>query len=155
MMKWKKYHRVISIIICLPLFIIGISGVFLQLRNQFEFIQPSLVKGDIDSKKPLQSLEVVTETYGAKNIDQIIWKPSKMSLVVRLLDGAELQLHPQTGEILKKAQRRTNLFIDIHQGSWMGPIGQYFIHLMTAFGLLFLVVSGLKIYPFKKKKKNE
>lgn len=122
------------------------------MRNQFEYLQPVTIKNKLDPSLPVYSTEKLIETYGAKNIEQIIFRPGKGSLVVRLMDGNELQLHPHSGEVLKKAQRRTNFLIELHQGSWMGSFGQYGIHFMSGLGLFFLIFSGIIIYPFKRKR---
>jgi uncharacterized iron-regulated membrane protein len=152
MMSWRKIHRYVALVILLPLTLISLTGVVLQLRSQFEFIQPSTIKNEMPKDSKLMSFESLLETYGAKNIEQIILKPSKGSLVVRLLDGHELQLNPVTGEVLKKALRRTNFLIELHQGSFFGKFGQYGVFFLAALGLCFLIVSGMIIYPFKRKR---
>lgn len=151
-MSWRKWHRVVGLIILLPLVVVTVTGILLQLRNQFEYLQPATIKNKLDPKLALYSTEKLLEEYGAKNVDQIIVKPGKGSLVVRLTNGDELQLHPHTGELLKRAQRRTNFLIELHQGSWMGPIGQYGIHFVSGLGLFFLIISGLVIYPYKRRR---
>ena len=151
-MNWRKYHRVVSLIIFLPLAMITLSGVVLQLRNQFESLQPKSVSAEMISTGTYQTFESIIAAHGNEQIDQIILRPAKKNLAVRLKDGMEIQLNPQTGEVLKKAPRRTNFLIDLHQGTWLGSIGQYYLYLPTALGLIFLLVSGLVIYPFKKRR---
>jgi len=150
MRAFRKLHRLVGLIFFLPLILVAITGTILQLRSEFEFIQPKAVS--VKSQEgELMSLTQITEKFGAENIDQIIWRPEKRSLVVRLKDDHEAHLHPWSGEVLKLAKRRTNFLIDLHQGSWMGKWGQYLIHFLTGLGLLFLTLSGLLIYPFKRK----
>lgn len=132
--------------------IIAVTGTVLLYRNQFEFIQPSLVKSESVEGSQLLTLESITEQFGKENIEQIIYKPSKGTLAVRLIDATEAQIHPQTGEVLKSAKRRTNFLIELHQGSWMGAFGQLGIHFLGGLGLIFLIVSGIVIYPFKRKR---
>lgn len=150
-MSWRKLHRIIGLVILLPLTMITVTGIILQLRNQFEAIQPATLKNKL-SGAPIYSYEKILDTFGASNVEQIIFKPSKGSLVVRLNDGDEVQLNPETGEVLKKAARRTSFLIELHQGSWMGKFGQYGIHFVSGLGLFFLIVSGIIIYPFKRKR---
>lgn len=147
----RKYHRLTGLVITLPLLVTTITGVILQLRGEFEFIQPKAVKSDFKISDKLISFSTLIQKMGAKNIDQIIWKPGKASLVVRLTNGEEAHLHPATGEILKQSPRRTGFLIELHQGSWMGKWGQYLVHFVAGLGLFFLIISGLLIYPFKKK----
>lgn len=152
-MNWRKYHRVVSLLILLPFAIVLVSGLLLQVRNQVESIQPKSVSMKRVSNLPLLTLEdIISKSgYPMEKIDQIIYRPQKFHLALRLKDGHELQLHPQTGEVLKKAPRLTGLLIDIHQGSFFASWAQYFIFLPAALGVLFLVISGLVIYPRRKR----
>ena len=150
-MNWRKPHRVVALATTLPLLFIALSGVVLQLRNQFEWIQPSTINGKLVHAAPFITVEKAISGIRTEDVDQIIFRPSKGNLAIRLKDGMEIQMHPQTGEILKKSIRRTNLLIEIHQGSWLGPWGQYLIYFVTGIGLCFLIISGLLIYPFSKR----
>lgn len=148
---WRKLHRIVALIILLPLMIVSVTGVVLLVRNQFEFIQPSAVKSTPVEGSQLLTFESITEQFGKENIEQIIYRPGKGSMAVRLTDATEVQIHPQTGEVLKSAKRRTNFLIDLHQGSWLGAFGQLGIHMITGLGLVFLIITGIIIYPFKRK----
>jgi uncharacterized iron-regulated membrane protein len=149
-MNWKKSHRVVAIAITLPLILIALTGIVLQLRNQFEWIQPETISQKIDPLQPYISFEAATKGVPLENVEQIILRPAKGNLSVRLKDGLEIQMHPQTGAILKKSMRRTNFLIELHQGSWLGNIGQYGIHFITGVLLCFLIFSGIMIYPFSR-----
>lgn len=149
---WRKLHRIVALIILLPLMIVSVTGVVLLVRNQFEFIQPSAVKSTPVEGSQLLTFESITEQFGKENIEQIIYRPGKDSMAVRLMDATEVQIHPQTGEVLKSAKRRTNFLIDLHQGSWLGAFGQLGINVITGLGLIFLIISGIVIYPFKRKR---
>ncbi len=149
---WRKLHRYVALAVLIPMTIIAVTGTVLLYRNQFEFIQPSSVKSESVEGSQLLTLESITEQFGKENIEQIIYKPSKGTLAVRLIDATEAQIHPQTGEVLKSAKRRTNFLIELHQGSWMGAFGQLGIHFLGGLGLIFLIVSGIVIYPFKRKR---
>jgi uncharacterized iron-regulated membrane protein len=151
-MDWRKYHRYVALVFTLPLIFVAISGVMLQLRNQFEWIQPSPVTATMSSGEPVLSFEKIITDHGKDSIDQIIYRPQKKNLAIRLKDGTELQIHPQTGIVLKQAMRRTNFLIDLHQGTWIGKIGQFGIYFPTALAFCFLIISGIVIYPFKKRR---
>lgn len=124
---------------------VGLTGILLQLRNQFESVQPKAVSSTFQKDAPLLTFEAISEKIGP-GVDQIIYKPKKNNLAVRMDDGREIQLNSQTGEILKDAPRRTSFLIELHQGSWMGPFGQYFIHLLSGIGLIYLIYSGFVIW---------
>lgn len=152
MISWRKTHRIVALVATLPLVVITVTGIVLQLRNQFEFIQPALVKTTPVDHLPLMTLERVIERFEAEEIEQIIYRPKKGSLVVRVKSEQEIQLHPQTGEILKSAPRRTGFLIHLHQGSFFGNFGQYFVYFLGSLGLCYLIISGIFIYPFKRKR---
>lgn len=152
-MNWRKYHRILSLIIFIPFTVVVMTGLLLQVRQEVEVIQPKAVKmEEIPDQKILTFEEIIKASKVPQNeIDQIIFKPSKFHLAVRVKDGHELQLHPQTGEILKSSPRLTGLLIDIHQGSYFSTIGQYFVFLPSGVGVLLLLISGIMIYPWRRK----
>lgn len=149
---WRRLHRIVALIILLPLIIVSVTGIVLLVRNQFEFLQPATVKSEPVSGSQLLTFESIAEEFGKDKIEQIIYRPGRNSMVVRLNDDTEVQIHPQTGDVLKTAKRRTNFIIELHQGSWMGAFGQLGVHMITGFGLFFLIISGIIIYPFKRKR---
>jgi uncharacterized iron-regulated membrane protein len=148
--NWRKIHGYVALAITLPLILITVSGIVLLIRDKFEYIQPSPVNIRPVSPQYAITFEELHKRF--PDADQIIYRPSKGSLVVRYLDGNEHHLHPATGEILKTAMRRTNFLIELHQGSWMGKFGQHFLHVVVGLAMCFLIVSGFVIYPFKRKK---
>lgn len=149
----RRYHRIISLIIAIPFAVVIISGLLLQVRQNFESIQPRAVATKpIDGKELLTFKEILSLTdFNEKEVDQIIYRPGKFNLSLRLKNGNEVQLHPQTGEVLKNSTRLTTLLIDLHQGSYFSTWVQYLIFLPAGLGVLFLLVSGLMIYPRRKK----
>lgn len=149
---WRKYHRIISLIVVVPFSLVLLTGILLQLRQTFETIQPKAVKMKKIDGRPLLSLDEMVKVSGEEtaNIDQVIWRPAKFHLAMRLKDGREVQLHPQTGEILKNAKRYTNILIELHQGSLFTAWGQYGVFFPMSLGLLFLTISGLVIYPWRR-----
>ncbi|MFZ4712194.1 MAG: PepSY domain-containing protein [Bacteriovoracaceae bacterium] len=148
----RKYHRIVSVIIAIPFAIILVTGLILQLRSQIEAVQPKAVKMTKLPGQALLTLEQIVEKSNKepKEIEQIIYKPGKFHLAIRLADDNEMQMHPQTGEILKTAPRRSNFLIELHQGSVLGAFGQFGIMFPSSLALVFLLISGLLIFPWKK-----
>jgi uncharacterized iron-regulated membrane protein len=151
-MNLRKQHRYVAVVILLPLIMVTITGIMLLLRNQFEWIQPTTVKVE-KTEGPLLTPEAVMKLAGP-GVEQIIYRPGKNNISVRMKDQVEIQYNAQTGELLKSLPRRSGFLIELHQGSWMGPWGQYFIHLMAGVGLLFLIVSGALIWPLGRIKRS-
>jgi uncharacterized iron-regulated membrane protein len=152
-MNIRALHRKLSLYTFIPLGIILLSGIVLQLRNQFEWIQPSLIETKADKSPLLAPQDLIQKlNLNEKEIEQIIYKPSKNNASVRLKSGEEIQMNAQTGEVLKRAIRRTNLLIDIHQGSILGPFGQYGVYLLTGLGMIILYMTGLNLLLPRRKK---
>lgn len=144
----RTWHRQIAIIVALPLSCIILSGLGLQLRNQFEDLQPKTVATEQIPGVPLRTLEELVSMGSTQGkVEQIIYRPGKHALAIRLENGHELQLHPQTGALLKNAPRRSGWLIDLHQGSLFGPLAQYGVFILTGWGLLALLISGVLLYP--------
>ena len=138
----------------LPLAVVVITGIFLQFRNVFESIQPKILNADLLPNTGLITYEDVftKNAINPNEIDQVIYQPKKNIIIVRWPSGQEWQLHPQTGAVLKKAVRRTGFLIELHQGSFIGPVGQFGIYVLTSFGLFFLLGSGLiLVWPRRTK----
>ena len=83
---WRKYHRIVSLIIVLPFALVLITGLLLQLRQQFEGIQPSAVKMQaIKNTRLLTNEEIIQASYvKAEDIDQIIFRPAKFHKLLRV-----------------------------------------------------------------------
>lgn len=147
---WRNLHAYIGLVAALPLLLIVVTGLVLQLRNQFESIQPKTVAMKLEEGKTLLTMEDVIRKFPPGKIDQIIYRPSKGNYSIRVKGGDEIQMNPQTGEVVKDLPRRSGLLIDIHQGSWMGPVGQYGVHFLAGLSLVFLLISGVMIFPFRR-----
>jgi uncharacterized iron-regulated membrane protein len=149
-MKWRTWHAYVGLVAALPLLVIVVTGLILQLRNQFEGIQPKTVTIKLVEGKSALSMEEVLAKFPQGNVEQIIYRPRKGNYSVRLKDGSEVQMHPQTGEVVKDSPRRSGFLIDIHQGSWLGPLGQYVVHFGAGLSLIFLLFSGVLLFPFRR-----
>lgn len=144
----RRLHAKVSVIIFVPLLIIVLTGVILQLRQQFNIIQPKT------SRLPLQAFDQVIapgkilEKHNLKSqeVSQFIFKPKHFIYLIRFKDGMQWQVHPLTNEVIKKSKRYTGVLIELHQGSFFGRWYMYFIALTSSLGLLFLMYTGMKIY---------
>lgn len=148
-MNNRKLHKNLALLSALPLIVIVVTGILLQVRREFEIIQPKLVSSEITQTK-LITLEEIAAKHSDKQIDQIIYRPTKKNIAIRYSNGDERQIHPVTGEIIKEAPRYTTLLIKIHQGSWLGSWGEYGIHLPAGIIFLVLIITGLTLIRWRK-----
>lgn len=151
-MKWRKWHAYFGLIAALPMIVTSFTGVLLQLRSKIEWIQPSPVAITLEEGKPYLSVEEVLAKFPGQ-VEGLGLRPGKGGYSLRLKNGNEVQIHPQTGELLKDSPRRSTLLIKIHEGSWMGPFGSLGIHFASGLILVFLIISGIFIFPWKRWKK--
>lgn len=149
-MKWRTWHGYLGLVAFLPLLLTALTGVLLQLRSQFEWIQPAPVKIVLESGKPFLRMEEVMAKFPEGTIEGLSFRPGKGGYQLRMKNGNEIQLHPQSGEILKDSPRRSTLLIKIHEGSWMGVFGTLGVHFTAGLILVFLIISGLFIFPWRK-----
>ena len=108
----------------------------MQLKKDFEWIQPSTQSGSIQN---LPSL----------SFDQIL----NSAVKVRTKNRWELQIDTNTGQVLQEAYRRSDLIETLHDGSWFNSSIKYLIFLPSGIVLLVLWLTGiyLVLLPYQKK----
>lgn len=153
-MKWRKWHAYLGLIAFLPLLATSLTGVLLQLRSKVEWIQPKPVAIVLEEGKPFIPLSEILKHYPKGMVERVMFRPGKSGYVIGLKGGDEVQIHPQTGEVFKSAPRLSTTLIKIHEGSWMGPFGTLFIHFSAGLIMVFLLISGVMIFPWKQWRKR-
>lgn len=168
-MKFTKLNRTIhhwvSIFIAMPLLLIIVSGLFLQLKKDINWIQPPSVRGESDAT-PMVSHEVllaaatsIPQTAGLKwsEFDRIDYKVDRGMVKFMTLEGWEVQVDTTNGSILSVAERRSDFFEKLHDGSYFGDTVKYYVILPTAVCLFSLWITGLYmfIYPYVKRASNK
>lgn len=153
-MTWRKWHAYLALVAFLPLFATAVTGVTLLLRGQFEWIQPKPVPVTLEEGKAFLPVDEIINRYPKGQVEAFMYRPGRSGYILRLKGGEEVQLHPQTGLIQKTANRFSTTLLHIHEGSWMGKVGPLFVHLSAGLILIFLLVSGIVIFPWKRWKKS-
>lgn len=149
----RRLHRVGALISALPVLVIVVSGLFLQLKKDWSFVQPPTVRGST------AGLEVSWDTIlaGAASVDEAgikTWddvdrldvRPGKGMLKVRGKNRWEVQLDAATGEVLQASYRRSDLIESIHDGSFFAEGAKLWIFLPAAVVLLGLWISGVYLW---------
>ncbi|NQY93445.1 MAG: PepSY domain-containing protein [Campylobacteraceae bacterium] len=171
-MNWRKLHTNMhywgASLIIIPFIIILCSGILLQVKNEFNWIQPKTEKIEksnsnklsLTLKQILQSAMSIQETKISswKDIKDININPSKGITKLRTKDKWEIQIHNATGEILSVNYRRSDIIKSIHDGSFFSDIIKLWVFLPTAFILLVMSLTGtymfFKILPQKNAKRK-
>lgn len=149
----RKIHYWLSIAVALPILVVIVSGLFLQTKKHFEWIQPAELRGA--SQTPVISLpdvleisksvaEAEIETWG--DINRLDVRPSRGMLKVRANNDWEIQIDTETGAILQIAYRRSDLIESIHDGSFFTETVKMWIFLPSAIVLLLLWLTGMYLF---------
>lgn len=150
---WRKTHYWGAVACLLPVLIIIITGVVLLLKKELGWVQPPTFKTDsrvpaISFAQILATAQQVPEaqirTYG--DINRLDVRPGKGVIKVRAKNGWEIQLHPETAEVLQVAYRRSELFEALHDGSFFHPQAKLGLFLPASLILLVLTLSGLYLF---------
>jgi len=155
----RQLHLWISLSIFLPVIIVIGSGLLLQVKKEFDWIQPPTQKvSQIASKKAtdspatiissqqiLQAVQTVSQAQLMRweDIDRLDIRPSKGVIKVRGNNHWEVQLNAYTGAVLQTAYRRTDTIESIHDGSWFFEGAKLYLFLPAALLLFVIWLTGI------------
>ncbi|MEZ5757967.1 MAG: PepSY-associated TM helix domain-containing protein [Emcibacteraceae bacterium] len=168
-MKFTKLNRTIhnwiSIFIALPLLLVIISGLFLQLKKDVDWIQPPSKRGEsqatpiVSHAELLRAATSVEPTKGMEwsDFERIDYKTDRGMVKFISADGWEVQVDTTNGLVLSVMERRSDLLEKIHDGTFFGDWMKYYIILPSAICLFILWITGIYmfIYPFVKRSSNK
>lgn len=146
----RKVHRWGAVLIALPFLVVLVSGLFLQVKKEFGWIQPPTQQGSatgasvsfediLSTAKTIPELEVT----GWKQIDRLDVRPDDGVIKIRGTNGWEAQIDGNTAEVLLVSQRRSDLIEAIHDGSWFHDKAKLWIFLPTAAVVTILWLTGI------------
>ncbi|ANB24498.1 hypothetical protein A6F57_04310 [Alteromonas stellipolaris] len=146
----RNFHLWLSLVIFIPVVVVIGSGLLLQVKKEFDWLQPPTQKalGDAPSISFDNIIEAVKNVPEAKlnswgDIDRLDVRPDKGIIKVRGKNHWEVQLSATNGEVLQVAYRRTDTIEAIHDGSWFFESAKLWLFLPAAILLLILWLTGL------------
>ena len=146
-------HRWGAILILIPTAIIIGSGLVLQLKKNFGWIQPPTQRGSSEdlSLSFEQMLEAVRHVPEAQveswdDIDRLDVRPRKGMLKVRCKNRWEVQLDTKTGDVLQVAYRRSDLIESVHDGSFFHASTKIWLFLPSGLVLFLLWITGIHMF---------
>ncbi|MFT5733404.1 MAG: putative iron-regulated membrane protein [Planctomycetota bacterium] len=160
----RKLHRIGSIIAAAPLLVIIVTGIVLQLKKDWSWVQPPTTRGtttelSIDWDEVIAAAASVPEAgiQTWDDVDRLDVRPSKGMLKVRGKNRWEVQVDASTGEVLQTSYRRSDLFESIHDGSWFGGPFKLWLFLPAAVILLGLWCTGIYLWllPHRVKRRRK
>jgi uncharacterized iron-regulated membrane protein len=166
--NWKRLNRKVhywgAIIIALPVVIVIITGLFLQLKKEFDWIQPPTFSGQANVPTlTFSELLNLTRRVPEANINswadinRIDIRPDKGIAKIRAKNNWEIQIDHQTGEVLHVAYRRSDIIESIHDGTFFHDKAKLWLFFPAACILLVLWGTGIYLFllPYLVKNKNK
>ena len=163
----RQVHYWLSLAVFLPAGIIFFAGIFLMLKKEIDWIQPSTSRGVAASQIPAITYEQMIEASRLhpeagvmqwSDIDRIDIRADRGIAKIQAKSGWEIQLDTKTADVLNVAYRRSDLIESIHDGSFFSDRVKLYIFLPT--GILLILMWGTGVYLFllprfrKKRKSN-
>ena len=163
--KWtRKTHYCGSFIVFLPVLIVSITGIFLQLKKEIDWIQPPTVSGDLPNNPSISFEEILEAAKTVKetnidswnDIDRLDVRIEKGIVKVRTKDRWEVQVDTYSGKVVQVAYRRSDIIEEIHDGSWFHENVKLLIFLPSGIILFLLWITGfyMVLIPYLSKWKK-
>lgn len=161
---WRKVHYWLSIVVAGPLLVVFVSGLLLQVKKDFHWIQPQEQRGggppEVSFDRILKACIAVPEAgiRSWADVSRLDFRPDKSLLKVLSRGGWEVQLDASDGRVLQVARRRSDLIESLHDGSWFGTVAKRFVFLPVGIGLAVLWGTGIYLFllpQFRRRKPAE
>jgi uncharacterized iron-regulated membrane protein len=160
----RKLHYWGSAIVAIPILAIIVTGLLLQMKKHWTWVQPVEHRGSV--KAPAIELSDILKAIrehkdpsvsvaGWDDIKRLDVRPDRGVAKATLHNDYEVQVDLGTGRVMQVAYRRSDLIETIHDGSILGDWVKLGIVLPSALVLLFLWGSGIWmwVYPFLNRRK--
>lgn len=149
----RKCHRWGAILIALPFLLVLITGLLLQLKKEWSWVQPPTMRGK--GKTPTISLEAMLEAARSRpevgvqswdDVERIDVQPGRGVAKIQAHSRWEIQVDLKTGEVLQVAYRRSDLIESLHDGSWFHDSAKLWVFLPVAVVVLGLWGTGIYLF---------
>lgn len=148
-------HHWLTLLLALPLGIVVATGLLLQVKKQWSWVQPAEQRGA--SGAPAIELADLLgaarsgapgEVRSWADIDRIDLRPDKGLAKITTRARTEIQADLVEGRVLQVAHRRSDLIESLHDGSWFHPQAKYWVFLPAGVALLASWVTGLWMFAW-------
>jgi uncharacterized iron-regulated membrane protein len=160
----RKIHYWASFIVAVPVLVIIATGVLLQTKKHWTWVQPAEQRGA--GSTPSLSLEQILESVkrhpdlgvtGWDDVNRMDVRPARGIVKVWLNSGWEAQVDLSTADVLQVAYRRSEFIESVHDGSFFGgDWTKMGLFLPAGLTLLLLWLGGMWMWwiPFRAKRKR-
>ncbi len=151
----RKLHRWGAVLTFLPLLLVIGSGLLLQVKKEFAWVQPPTKTGVATNTLPETSWEQILEVARGEaaaeisdwsDIERLDVRPRKGVVKVRSNNHWELQIDLQTGALLQSTYRRSDIIESLHDGAFFGDLAKLWLFLPNGLILLALWATGLYLW---------
>ena len=160
----RKVHYWGSFVVALPVLVIISSGILLQMKKQWNWVQPPEIRGTgtipaIGFDHIMATLQATPSlgVTGWDDVARIDVRADRGLAKVTITSGWEAQIDLGTGQLLQTAYRRSDLIESIHDGSFFaGDWTKLGLFLPAGVTLLLLWLTGMWMWwvPFKAKRRR-
>ncbi len=149
----RKWHRWGAIVIAAPFLLVIVTGLLLQVKKQWSWVQPPTKRGV--GKYPTVSFDTILQAAQQieqaqidswQDIERLDVRPERGIVKVRSRNDWEVQIDIQTGEVLQSAYRRSDLIEALHDGSWFHEQAKLWIFLPSGVVVLTLWITGIYLF---------
>jgi len=149
----RKCHRWGAILIALPFLLVAVTGVLLQLKKEWAWVQPAMTRGT--STTPEISLATVLQVARSvpearieswRDVDRLDVRPARGIVKVQARNRYEIQIDLQTAKVLQVAFRRSDVIESLHDGSWFSDRVKLWVFLPVAIVVLMLWATGIYLF---------
>jgi hypothetical protein len=159
----RKIHYWISFGAALPMIVMIGSGLLLQSKKHWAWVQPVEHRGTgtvpvIGLHEVLDALKTVPgmEVQSWDDVNRLDVRPGRGVVKAWLMNGYEVQVDLGSGKVLQTAYRRSDLIETIHDGSFFG--GDWMklgVFLPSGIVVLLLWLTGMWMWwvPFAAKRR--
>jgi len=149
----RRIHYWTAIVAAAPLLVVVVTGILLQLKKEWSWVQPPEKKGS-GHRAELSFADILNacrdvpeaEIRTWDDINRIDVRPSKRLVKVTSNNNWEIQIDAGTGEVIQKAYRRSDVIEAIHDGSWFHDRVKLWGFLPAAILLLLLWITGVYLF---------
>lgn len=159
----RKAHRWGAIAIAVPFLVVIATGILLQLKKEWSWVQPAENRGA--GTVPVVSLERVLSAAQSipeagirswADIDRVDVRPAKGIMKITSNSRWEIQVDSETGAVLQTAYRRSDWLESLHDGSWFHPQAKLWLFLPTGIIVFVLWLTGIYLWllPLRTRRKR-
>ena len=150
----RKVHYWATAFVAIPSLVIIASGLLLQMKKQWAWVQPVEQRGSVSSPK-IDLEQILTSVRAVPGLQVQSWddvnrldlRPGRGVVKVWLHSGWEVQVDLGTGRVLQTAYRRSDLIEAIHDGSlFLGDWSKLGLFLPAGIALFVMWLTGLWMF---------